>query len=127
MYQLEINPQELFTLDVKRSIDALRNKEIDAMFYVVGIPAKVLEHQIVAKDNFHLLPLALPPQPLDEFLSSLYDKVVIPAETYTWQKESVETLGVKSFLFTTAEENCEPVTPVAKLIQENLSWFLFGK
>jgi len=48
--------------------------------------------------------LALPEKPNDEFLAKLYKKVEIAAETYTWQTEPVETLGVKSFLFTTAEK-----------------------
>ncbi|MBR8827232.1 MAG: TAXI family TRAP transporter solute-binding subunit [Gomphosphaeria aponina SAG 52.96 = DSM 107014] len=122
MYQLEINPGELLTLEVKKAIEALRQEEIDAMFYVVGIPAKVLIEEITPEDNFQILPIALPPQPDDEFLSRLYTQATLSAETYPWQKESVETLAVKSLLFTVVEEECENVTPVANLIQENLSW-----
>jgi TRAP transporter TAXI family solute receptor len=122
MYQLNINPKKLETLDIKRGIDALRKKEIDALFYVVGIPAQVLQEQIFPDDNFHILPLTLPSQPDDEFLAKLYSKAVIPAKTYPWQTDKVETLSVQSFLFTVAEENCDRVTPVVKLIRENLSW-----
>lgn len=122
MYQLNITPKKLETLDIKRGIDALRKKEIDALFYVVGIPAKVLEEQIFPDDNFHILPLTLPSQPDDEFLAKLYSKAVIPAKTYPWQTDKVETLSVQSFLFTVAEENCDRITPVVKLIRENLSW-----
>jgi TRAP transporter TAXI family solute receptor len=124
MYQLDINPKELKTFDTKRSIDALRKQEIDGFFYVVGIPSKVLEEQILPEDNFHVLPLALPPQPDDQFLSRIYTKAVLRANTYAWQKDPVETLSVQSFLFTFADEDCNHVTPVAKLITENLAWFV---
>jgi len=123
MYQLEINPGKLFTLEVKKAIEALRQETIDAMFYVVGIPAKVFIEEITPEDNFQILPISLPPAPDDEFFSKLYSQTTIPAETYPWQKESVDTLAVKSLLFTLVEEDCENVTPVAKLIKENLSWF----
>ncbi|MEA5512223.1 TAXI family TRAP transporter solute-binding subunit [Crocosphaera sp. UHCC 0190] len=122
LHQLNINPKKLETFDIKRGIDALREKEIDALFYVVGMPAKVLQEQIFTDDNFHILPLTLPPQPNDDFLSKIYSKAVVPGNTYPWQKEAVETLSVQSFLFSVAEENCDHVTPVAKLIIENLSW-----
>jgi hypothetical protein len=122
LYQLGINPKELVTYDIKKGIDALRNGKIDALFYVVGVPAKVLQQQIVAEDNFHVLPLSLPTTSEDEFYTKLYSKVTLPANTYSWQTEPVETLGVQSFLFTVENDDCSQVTPVASLIKNNLPW-----
>lgn len=122
LYQWGISPKELFTFNVKKALYALRKGEIDAMFYVVGIPAKVLEEQVLPEDNFHILPITLATNAEDDFYTRLYSKVTLPANTYTWQKEAVETLAVQSFLFTVEEDSCEKVTPVATLIKNNLSW-----
>lgn len=122
LYQLGISPKELVTYDIKKGIDALRNGKIDALFYVVGVPAKVLQQQIVPEDNFHVLPVSLPSIPEDEFYTKLYSKVTLPANSYSWQTESVETVAVQSFLFTVENDDCSKVTPVASLIKNNLPW-----
>lgn len=122
LYQWGVNPKQLVTYDVKRSIDALRGGEIDAMFYVVGSPAKVLQEQILESDNFRILPLSLTLSEDDDFLSRLYSSVTLPANTYNWQREDVQTLAVQSFLFTVEGESCENVSPVASLIKNNLPW-----
>lgn len=122
LYQLGINPKELVTYDIKKGIDALRNGKIDGLFYVVGVPAKVLQQQIVPEDNFHVLPVSLPTTPEDEFYTKLYSKVTLPANTYSWQTEPIETLAVQSFLFTVENDDCSQVTPMASLIKNNLPW-----
>jgi len=122
LFQWGVNPQELLTYDVKRSIDALRNGEIDGMFYVVGVPAKVLTEQILKEDNFQILPISLAISEDDDFFSRLYSPVTLPANTYEWQSEEVQTLAVQSLLFTVENDGCEQVSPVASLIKDNLSW-----
>jgi TRAP transporter TAXI family solute receptor len=123
LFQWQIEPAELLTYDVKRAIAALREGEIDGMFYVVGTPAKVLEEQIFTDDNFHLLPISLKITSEDDFYNRLYSSAILPANTYSWQKEPVETLAVQSYLVTTDDQDCNYVSPVAKLIEDNLSWF----
>ncbi|MGI0480041.1 TAXI family TRAP transporter solute-binding subunit [Geminocystis sp. CENA526] len=122
LYQLGIKPQELLTYDIKRSIHELRNGNIDAFFYVVGTPAKVLQEQVLPEDNFHLLPVTLNISAEDEFYSMLYTPVTLPANTYPWQTEAVETLAIQSFLFTVETDDCTKVSLVASLIQNNLGW-----
>lgn len=122
LYQWQIKPEILVTYDPKKSIDALREKEIDAFFYVIGKPSSVLQEGIFPDDNFHLLPVTLNTNSEDEFYSKLYTKTTIPANTYSWQKEGVETLAVQSFLFTVERDDCQSITPVANLIKNNLSW-----
>lgn len=122
LYQLGINPKELVTYDVKRGIYELRNGNIDALFYVAGVPSKVLQEQILPEDNFHLLPVTLKMSPDDEFYSLLYSPVTLPANTYPWQPEAVETLGIQSFLFTVEKDDCTQVSVIASLIKDNLGW-----
>lgn len=122
LYQWGVNPKELVTYDVKRSIDALRDGDIDAMFYVVGVPAQILQEQILVEDNFHILPLSLSVTEGDDFLPRLYSPITLPANTYDWQKEEVKTLAVQSLLFTVEGDGCEKVSVVASLIKNNLAW-----
>lgn len=122
LYQLSINPKELVSYDIKRGIHELRNGNIDALFYVAGVPSKVLQEQIAPEDNFHLLPVILTMSPDDEFYSFLYSPVTLPANTYPWQTEAVKTLGIQSFLFTVENDDCTQVSLVASLIKDNLGW-----
>jgi len=122
LYQWGVNPKNLVTYDVKRSIVALRKGEIDAFFYVAGVPSQVLQEQIFMEDNFHILPLYLDVAEDDDFLPRLYSPVTLPANTYNWQKEDVATFAVQSFLFTVDGDGCERVSPVASLIKNNLAW-----
>ncbi|WP_017293128.1 TAXI family TRAP transporter solute-binding subunit [Geminocystis herdmanii] len=122
LYQLKINPKELVSYDIKRGIHELRNGNIDALFYVAGVPSKVLQEQVLPEDNFHLLPVTLTMSAEDEFYSFLYSPVTLPANTYAWQTEAVETLGIQSFLFTVEKDDCTEVSLVASLIKDNLGW-----
>ena len=81
-----------------------------------------MEEQILPEDNFHILPVNLATIPDDDFYTRLYSKATLPGNTYSWQKEPVETLAVQSFLFTVEDDDCQKVTPVATLIKNNLSW-----
>ncbi len=123
LYQWGIAPEALFTYDIKRALFALREKEVDAVFYVTGMPSKVLNEQILPEDNFHLLPVSLETKADDEFYSQLYTPITLQANTYTWQSEALETLAVQSYLITTAEQDCQKIDPVVNLIKDNLSWF----
>lgn len=122
LYDLGINPEQILTFEAKRGLDAVRDGEIDALFYVIGAPASVLNEEISSADNLHLLPIKLPVKPEDKFFNSLYEPMTLPANTYRWQLEPVETIAVESLLFTIAEQDCQVVTPVAQIIKDNLAW-----
>ena len=122
LFQWGIKPERMFTYDVRRAISALRNQEIDAMFYVVGVPAKVLQEQILPEDEFQILPISLAMNSEDDFFPRLYSAVQLPANTYDWQSNPVETLAVQSYLITTENQDCKSVTPIAQLIKDNLAW-----
>lgn len=122
LYDFGVNPGDVLSLESKQGINALRDGRIDALFYVIGAPARVLEEEISTADNLHLLPLNSPTQSQIQSFSILYEPVTLPANTYSWQPEPVETLAVESVLFTMAGQDCEKVTPVAQMIKDNLSW-----
>ncbi|BAU63168.1 TRAP transporter solute receptor [Stanieria sp. NIES-3757] len=117
-----VAPQQLLQLEPLRAIDALRKREIDALFYVVGIPDRAFVEEISAEDRLKLVPVQIESVPNDEFFSKIYSNTTIPAQTYSWQAEPVETVAVQSALFTTDSENCQEVGKFARLIYENLDW-----
>jgi len=121
LVQWEIKPEELRFYEVRRAIAALRQGEIDALFYVIGVPSQVLQEQILPEDNFHFLPVNLATTKDDEFYNKIYIPDTLPANSYSWQKEAVETLAIQSFLFTVEDKNCDQVTPVASLVKNKLS------
>ncbi len=122
LYLGGIKPAELKTMEIRRGIDALRNGEVDAVFYVVGTPAAVLEKEIVAEDNFHLINELIFWSEDDEFYKQIYPSVNLPAKTYSWQPEPVRSIAVKSVLFTTDTQECSQIEPLVKLVHENLAW-----
>lgn len=89
-----IKPAELQTMEIRRGIDALRKGEIDAIFYVIGAPAAILEKEIVSEDNFHLVNELVFWSNEDEFYQQLYPSVELPAKTYSWQTEAVRSIAV---------------------------------
>lgn len=122
LHNARVAPQELLELEHLKALDALRKREIDAAFYVVGVPEPALVEEVAAKDKLKLLPLRIEPIPNDEFFSKLYFSTIIPANTYSWQQEPVETVAVQSALFTVDSRNCQQVGQLAKLVYDNLDW-----
>lgn len=118
----KVAPGELVELEPLRAIDALRKGEIDALFYVVGIPDQALTEEIAAKDGLKLLPLEIEPLPNDRFFPQFYSATTIPANTYSWQPEPVETVAVQSAILTLESADCQQIGQFAKLIYDNLDW-----
>lgn len=104
-------------LQEKQALAALRKGEIQAMFLVIGYPAKFLTEQVTTEDKLHLIPIKVKDDKL--FVSS-----VIPAQTYGWQKEAIETVAITSALVTHTysadDPRCELVGRVAKEIYTKL-------
>lgn len=71
--------------------DALMKGEIDAYFYVVGIPANGLS-DLAADANIKLVNIT------HKNLKDVYTKKVIPVGTYKWQTKEVSTFAVPTIL-----------------------------
>lgn len=119
-----IEPAEEVEIDTAEALAALRDRQVDAMFYVAGRPAKLFASEVSAADGFHLVPIT------DPLVRQLYQSTVIPAATYAWQAEDVPTVAVRAVLMTYdyARPNayhraaCATVGKVARMIASNLEW-----
>ena len=113
-----IQPASLVNIGSDKALSALKSGEIDAMFYVAGYPVNLFSTQISEASNLQVLPITH--QKVTEF----YPKSTIPAATYSWQPESVETVAVKAVLvsYDFRNDHCHNVGRFAALMRENLGW-----
>ena len=101
----------------------LMNEEIDALFYVDGVPTKLFADTSIDGSKFHLLDI------LEPELLATYSAVEIPGGTYPFQPDPVNSVAVKAVLMTydyKPEKNdyhkssCEAVSNLSSLILTNL-------
>jgi TRAP transporter TAXI family solute receptor len=119
-----VEAEEEVQIDTDEALAALRQQQVDAMFYVAGRPAKLFASDVTAGDGFHLVPITEPA------VRQLYQPSVIPARTYPWQEAEVPTVSVRAVLMTyhynrptTYQRTaCATVGKVARMIADNLDW-----
>lgn len=88
-----VTPGERVPLEPEAAVAALIAGEVDAMVYVGGVPAAVLEDPRLA-EGVHLLPLEAPA------LTAAYAPGEIPAGTYPFAASPVPVVKVRSLLVT---------------------------
>ena len=110
-------PQRKVLMGEAEALRALEAGELDAMIFVSGYPVNLFSS--INNDKLHLVSLT------EELFDSFYARSTIPAGTYPWQPEPVETLAVKAMLMTYdfVDERCAFANQMTKLIQDNLAWF----
>ena len=116
-----VKPKEALEINTTRALEALRNGEVDAMFFVAGQPVALLQNEVKASDNFHLVPIT------NKAVQDLYQlPAVIPASAYAWQETDVNTIGVSAGLMTYNfpgdSDQCARMGRVAELVRDNLEW-----
>jgi TRAP transporter TAXI family solute receptor len=113
-----VTPGELKHVDAKKALMLLRSEVIDAMFYISGYPVSLFSG--IYTENLHLLPIT------DQRIAEHYVSSIIPAGTYSWQKEPINTFAVKAVLMSYGydenHENCKNVGEVARIIYSNEGW-----
>ena len=116
----DIRPKELIAIGTDDALAQLKIGEIDAMFYVAGFPVKLFREDVTEKDGLALIPI------LNKSILEFYPKSTIPANTYEWQKNLVNTAAVKAVLvsFNFRRANCEYVGNFAKILFENMDWLI---
>ena len=116
----DIRPKELIAIGTDDALSQLKAGEIDAMFYVAGFPVKLFREDVTEKDGLALIPI------LNKSILEFYPKSTIPANTYDWQKNTVNTAAVKAVLvaFNFRRVNCEYVGNFAKILFENMDWLM---
>jgi TRAP transporter TAXI family solute receptor len=113
-----VTPGEMKYGDPKKALMLLRSEVIDAMFYISGYPVSLFSN--IYTENLHLLPIT------DQRIGQHYVSSVIPANTYSWQKEPINTFAVKavlmSYSYDETHQNCENVGKVSRIIYGNTGW-----
>src|SRR5205823_14465005 len=89
---------EMGRIDPDGALAELRAGRIDARFFVAGYPVRLLAEGVAAADNLVLVPIT------NKDIAEFYPSVTIPANTYAWQPEPVQTVAVKAVLVSRSEE-----------------------
>jgi len=96
---IDFNEIEVKELSPEEALPLLLKKEIDALFVVSGIPVKLLS-ALPADSADKVKILSFEDSILDKIKSDnkVYQRTTIPANTYSWQKDKVDTLQVQTVL-----------------------------
>ena len=114
----EVKPRELVAIGTDEALAQLKQRKIDAMFYVAGQPVKLLSEAVTVQDKLALIPIT------NKSILEFYQGVQIPAKTYSWQDQGINTIAVKAVLvsYDFRGVNCENVGKFAKILQDNIEW-----
>ena len=113
-----IQPAEMLTIGLDQALDGVKAGNVDAMFYVAGYPVRLFADGVNSADGLHLIPIT------NKNITEFYPQTRIPAGTYAWQDEPVDTAAVKAVLvsFDFRNYHCTTVGKVGRLIYENMDW-----
>ena len=114
----DVAPAEMVSVGTDEALAQLKRGDIDAMFYVAGLPVKLFEGDVTEEDGLALIPIT------NKNIVEFYPIAEIPAKTYSWQHETVNTVAVKAVLvsFNFRRANCEYVGKFAQILSENMDW-----
>jgi TRAP transporter TAXI family solute receptor len=114
----DVAPREMVAIGTDDALAQLKEGKIDAMFYVAGLPVKLFRESVKLEDELALIPI------MNKSILEFYPGTDIPANTYTWQNESVSTVAVKAVLvsFNFRRNNCDYVGRLARILHDNLDW-----
>ena len=115
-----VKPKEMVPIGTSEAVSQLKSGSIDAMFYVAGYPVKLFTEDISGDNGLALIPI------LNKSIIEFYPQTIIPANTYRWQQEPVDTVAVKAVLvsFDFRRSNCDYVGEFAQAIYENMDWLI---
>ena len=101
----EVAPREMVPIDTDEALAELKAGRIDAMFFVAGYPVRLLSEGVSARDELRLVPIT------NKDIAEFYPRAAIPANTYAWQEQAIETVAVKAVLvsFDYRRTDCESV------------------
>ena len=113
-----VAPREMVPIGTTDALAQLKAGAIDAMFYVAGLPVKLFKEDVTEEDGLALIPI------LNKSIVEFYPEADIPANTYPWQHEVLNTVAVKAVLvsFNFRKVNCEYVGKFAQILYENMDW-----
>jgi TRAP transporter TAXI family solute receptor len=114
----DIRPREMLPIGTDEALAQLKQGKIDAMFYVVGLPAKLFVEGVTAENGLALASIT------NKSILEFYPGVAIPPNTYSWQDQAVNTIAVKAVLvsYDFRGNNCENVGKFARTLHDNIEW-----
>jgi TRAP transporter TAXI family solute receptor len=114
----DVKPSEMVTIGTDEALNHLKSGQVDAMFYVAGYPVKLFDESVTSADNLKIVPIH------NKSVLEFYPAGEIPANTYSWQKETVQTAAVKAVLvsFDFRRANCNHVGRFAEVLWDSLDW-----
>ena len=118
----EVAPREMVTIDTDEALAELKAGRIDAMFYVAGLPVKLLAEGVTAADELVLVPIT------NKDIAEFYPRGTIPGGTYAWQPQAVESVTVKAVLvtFDYRRLDCDNVGKFAQVVSTNIETLVKG-
>jgi hypothetical protein len=116
----DIVPREMVLIDTDEALAELKAGRIDAMFYVAGYPVKLFTEKVAESDGLALVPI------LNKTVLEFYERSQIPAKTYGWQPNPLQTAAIKAVLvsFDFRRAECDYVGRVAQIITRNMDWLM---
>jgi hypothetical protein len=114
----EVQPREMVLIDTDEALAELKAGRIDAMFYVAGYPVKLFAEGVTDTDGLALIPIT------NKSIVEFYPTVEIPARTYSWQANPLNTVAVKAVLvsYDFRRADCDYVGRFSQILQSNLEW-----
>ena len=105
-------------IDTDEALAALKAGRIDAMFFVAGLPVRLLAEGVTAADGLALVPIT------NKDIAEFYPRATIAGNAYGWQPSPVETVAVKAVLvsFDFRKNDCENVGKFAQIVSNNIEW-----
>jgi uncharacterized protein len=116
----DVTPKEMVPIDTGEALAELKAGRVDAMFYVAGYPVKLLKDDISESDGLVLVPIT------NKSALEFYPASEIPAKTYAFQPDPVQTAAVKSVLvsFDFRQRDCDRVGRFAQMMSTKMDWLL---
>lgn len=113
-----IRPGSMLAMGTQNALSRLQQGSIDAMFYVAGFPVKLFSENVSQGQGLHLVPI------INKSITEFYPMAQIPAQTYAWQQDPIDTVAVKAVLisFDFRRNNCDNVGEFSRIIYDNLDW-----
>jgi len=114
----DVKPRDIVPIGTDEALAQLKQGRIDAMFYVAGLPVRLFSEAVKPEDKLALLPIT------NKSIQDFYQPVQIPAKTYGWQDQEINTVAVKAVLvaYDFRGNTCDHVGKLAKSLQDNLEW-----
>jgi len=119
----DIHPEKIWLEGGKDALKLLRTHKVDAVFFVGGAPIQLLKEK-VGKKKLYLIPII--DNDIAKSSQNQYDMINIDKKHYEWQKKSVKTIGVTSYLMINAKgrspHQCKYLKKLVKIMSKNLKW-----